>query len=473
MERVERASSRAVLPRVVPRRAVAPQRRRCDGLGIGRRLEVEGSLSTVLCRGGYSLPEGGRAGEGKRLEVGEDENGAYRRAVNKSWRRLILWSRVKQGETERVNDRLEEEITKVCVFGAGSFGTAIATVLAKKYGQAKVYVVVRNEEQCESMNAKHRNPRYLTDYVLPGNVVATLDPREALEGCQYVVHAIPVQASTGFLEKVKGLVPKSVPVISVSKGLEVGTGLTMHQVLQRALGEDQPLVALSGPSFAKEVMEGLPTNLVAASEDENYARSVQAVFASPTLRVNTTRDVVGVEIVGALKNVVAIAAGIVDGLGLGNNALSALVAQGTAEIRWLAVRMGGEASTVTGVAGVGDIMLTSFVNLSRNRTVGVRLGRGESLQEILSSMTQVAEGVKTAEVVIALAKKYNLILPVLTAVAQVVDGQLDAKEAVDTVMLFPQIEDVDEGYDFFKESEPSTTRRASSSCEQTSELTGV
>ena len=163
----------------------------------------------------------------------------------------------------------------------------------------------------------------------------------------------------------------------------------MHEVLERALGEDQPLVALSGPSFAKEVMEGLPTNLVAASEDERHARFVQQVFASPTLRVNVTRDVMGVEIGGALKNVVAIAAGIVDGLGLGNNALSALVAQGTAEIRWLAVRMGAEASTITGIAGVGDIMLTSFVNLSRNRTVGVRLGKGESLDEILSSMTQV------------------------------------------------------------------------------------
>ena len=337
-------------------------------------------------------PLGFRAQAVEKSEGGDNEEQANRLAVKKSWRRLILWSRVKQDMEQETEEKLEQKVSKLCIFGAGSFGTAIACLLAKKYAHAKVYVVVRNEEQCESMNVEHRNPRYLTTYTLPDNVIATLDAKQALEGCQYIVHAIPVQASTSFLNMVKDNVPKNVPVVSVSKGLEVGTGITMHQVLERALGKDQPLVALSGPSFAKEVMEGLPTNLVAAAEDENHARAIQQLFASPTLRVNTTRDVMGVEIGGALKNVVAIAAGIVDGLGLGNNALSALVAQGTAEIRWLAVRMGAESSTITGVAGVGDIMLTSFVNLSRNRTVGVRLGQGEKLEDILSSTTQVRLG---------------------------------------------------------------------------------
>jgi glycerol-3-phosphate dehydrogenase (NAD+) len=414
-------------------------------------------------RGGYELGQSGEGSQSAKQNGSmsrEEEEGrerAQRSAVKSSWRRLILWSRVKHEEQERVVGKLEKQITKVCVFGAGSFGTAIATMLAKKYTGAKVYVIVRNEEQCQVMNTEHRNPRYLSDYALPVNVIATLDAEEALNDVQCVVHAIPVQASTQFLNRVKDFVPKDIPVVSVSKGLEVGTGLTMHEVIQRALGTGQPLVALSGPSFAKEVMEGLPTNLVAASENEDAAQVVQQIFASPSLRVNTTRDVTGVEIGGALKNVVAIAAGIVDGLGLGNNALSALVAQGTAEIRWLAVRMGADSSTITGVAGVGDIMLTSFVNLSRNRTVGVRLGKGEKLEDILSSTTQVAEGVKTAQVVIALAKKYNLILPVLTAVAQVVDGQLTAREAVDTVMQFPQIDDVEEGFDFYKESMKETT----------------
>ena len=426
----------------------------------------------------------------------------YRRAVRASWRRLILW----RARRSAAQDEQEQVVVeKVAVCGGGAFGTALATVLARKYGEAAVTVLVRDAEVARSISEDHVNPR--VEWTLPGNVRGTTFPADALEGCDLIVWAIPVQASTSFVEKVKDHVPPRVPVVSVSKGLEVTSCRTMHEVLERALGEDQPLVALSGPSFAKEVMEGLPTNLVAASEDERHARFVQQVFASPTLRVNVTRDVMGVEIGGALKNVVAIAAGIVDGLGLGNNALSALVAQGTAEIRWLAVRMGAEASTITGIAGVGDIMLTSFVNLSRNRTVGVRLGKGESLDEILSSMTQVrssnsvfffwgggaketgmlttlsymccisflpqvAEGVKTAQVVIALAKKYNLVLPVLTAVAQVVDGQIDAKEAVDTVMTFPQIDDVDRGYDFYKEGEP-TAASPSSSREPSNELSGV
>jgi len=285
-------------------------------------------------------------------------------------------------------------VSEVCVFGGGSFGTAIATILARNYPQATVRMLVRNTEQRDSINEAHVNPRYLSEYALPPNVTATLDAQEAVGGAQYIVHAIPVQSSSAFLSEVKAHIPKSVTVISVSKGLEVGSGMTMHEVLQAALGLDQPLVALSGPSFAKEVMEGLPTNLMAASEDENHAKAVQHMFANPNLRVNTTKDVVGVEICGALKNVVAIAAGIVDGLGLGNNALSALVAQGAAEIKWLATRLGAEASTITSVAGIGDIMLTSFVNLSRNRTVGVRLGKGEKLEDILGSTTQVSAGKK-------------------------------------------------------------------------------
>lgn len=314
---------------------------------------------------------------------------AYRHAVQQSWRRLVLWSRVKQEEVQTVEDALMDHVTKVCVFGGGSFGTAISAILARKFPLARVSLVVRNASQCAHINAEHRNPRYLSEHALPESIVATTSAREGVEGAQFIIHAIPVQASAAFLDAAKAHIPSDVPVVTVSKGLEVGTGLTMHEVVQRALGKSHPLVALSGPSFAKEVMEGLPTNLVAASEDEDLARRVQALFASPSLRVNTTRDVTGVEIGGALKNVVAIAAGIVEGLGLGNNALSALVAQGTAEIKWLAGRMGADASTITSVAGVGDIMLTSFVDLSRNRTVGKRLGRGESLEEILESSTQV------------------------------------------------------------------------------------
>ena len=181
---------------------------------------------------------------------------------------------------------------------------------------------------------------------------------------------------------------------------------------------------------------------MAASKDMALARRIQAVFASPTMRVNTTTDVIGVEICGALKNVLAIAAGIVEGLDLGSNAMAALIAQGCAEIRWLAEKMGAKPTTVSGLSGLGDIMLTCYGSLSRNRSVGVRLGRGERLADILASSSQVAEGVATAGAVIAIARRYRVALPVLTAVAQVLEGNLTPREAVDNVMSLPQIEEV-------------------------------
>lgn len=184
-----------------------------------------------------------------------------------------------------------------------------------------------------------------------------------------------------------------------------------------------------------------PTGIVAASKDKSLARDVQELFASPSMRVSTSSDVIGVEVCGALKNVLAIAAGIVEGLDLGHNAMAALVAQGCAEIRWLAEKMGAKPATISGLSGLGDIMLTCYGSLSRNRSVGVRLGKGEVLADILASSTQVAEGVATAGVVVALARKWRVQLPVLTAVAQVLEGHIDAAEAVAEIMNLPQVEE--------------------------------
>eukprot|EP00270_Netrium_digitus_P014934 TRINITY_DN5159_c0_g1_i1.p1 TRINITY_DN5159_c0_g1~~TRINITY_DN5159_c0_g1_i1.p1 ORF type:complete len:189 (-),score=63.84 TRINITY_DN5159_c0_g1_i1:166-732(-) len=181
--------------------------------------------------------------------------------------------------------------------------------------------------------------------------------------------------------------------------------------------------------------------MVAASKDPELARAVQQLLASRYLRVNTSRDVVGVEMAGALKNVLAIAAGIVEGMHLGNNCMAALVAQGCSEIRWLAEKMGANPATLAGLAGTGDIMLTCFVKLSRNRSVGVRLGSGERLEDILKSMNQVAEGVATAGAVIALARKFRVQMPVLTAVAQILENQLTPKKAVMELMSLPQVEE--------------------------------
>lgn len=249
--------------------------------------------------------------------------------------------------------------------------------------------------------------------------------------------------SSSFLESISTHVDPKLPFISLSKGLELNTLRTMSKIIPRALGNRrQPFVVLSGSSFAVELMNKLPTAMVVASKDNKLASSVQQLLASPNLRISTSSDVTGVEIAGALKNVLAIAAGIVEGMSLGNNCMAALVAQGCSEIRWLATKMGAKPTTLSGLSGSGDIMLTCFVNLSRNRTVGLRLGSGEKLDRIMGSMNQVAEGVSTAGAVIALAQKYKVKMPVLTAVARIIDNELTPTKAVLELMNLPQVEEV-------------------------------
>lgn len=332
-------------------------------------------------------------------------------------------------------------LRKVVVFGGGSFGTALATALARQHPNARVSMLLRDPYLAQDINLTHVNSRYLPDWTLPANIVATTSAREAIEGAQLAIHAVPVQSTRRFLSSIRPSLPATLPIISVSKGLEVSSGGLLSEVIPAVLGRKHPTIYLSGPSFAAELMAGKPTGVVAASKDKLLAATVQHVFASPTLRVNTSADVVGVEVCGALKNVLAIAAGIVEGLDLGHNAMAALVAQGCAEIRWLAEKMGARAATVSGPAGLGDIILTCYGSLSRNRGVGLRLGRGETLQGILSSSSQVAEGVATASAVVGLARRYRVQLPVLTAVAQILDGHISAREAVFELMNLPQIDE--------------------------------
>ncbi len=361
------------------------------------------------------------------------------RRIRKSWARLMRWSRsLRQREAARAG---ENKVTKVAVFGGGSFGTAMGVALSRQHPDLNVVLLLRDPYLCKDINERHTNSRYLPDYELPGKVTATTSAEIALKGAQYAIHAVPVQHSRAFLTDIKQYIDPSLPIISVSKGIEVTTGKVMSDLIPSALGRKQPTVFLSGPSFAKEVMDERPTGLVAASRDKALCRNVQKLFASPIMRINITTDVMGVEICGALKNVLAIAAGIVEGLELGNNAMAALISQGCSEIRWLAEKMGAKPATVSGLSGLGDIMLTCYGSLSRNRSVGVRLGKGEALADIMSSSSQVAEGVPTAGAVVSLARKYRVQLPVLTAVAQVLNGQLSAAEAVAEIMRLPQIEE--------------------------------
>jgi len=361
------------------------------------------------------------------------------RRIRNSWARLMRWSRnLRQREAARASGVCLE---KVVVFGGGSFGTAMGVALARQHPQLNVVLLLRDPYLCKDINEKHCNTRYLPNFNLPDRVTATTSAEMALKGAQYAIHAVPVQHSRDFLTSIKEYIDPSLPIISVSKGIEVTTGKVMSDLIPSALGRKQPTVFLSGPSFAQEVIAEQPTGLVAASRDKNLCREVQDLFASPTMRINITTDVIGVEICGALKNVLAIAAGIVEGLELGNNAMAALISQGCSEIRWLAEKMGAKPATVSGLSGLGDIMLTCYGSLSRNRTVGVRLGKGEALSDIMSSSSQVAEGVPTAGAVVSLARKYRVQLPVLTAVAQVLNGHLSAAEAVAEIMNLPQIEE--------------------------------
>lgn len=362
-----------------------------------------------------------------------------RSRIRSSWNQLMRWSRMGRTKEKAADDRAGLE--KVVVFGGGAFGTAMAAALARENPWLHVTLLLRDPYLCRDINEYHINTRYLSNWKLPDNVRATTSAPEAIAGAQYAIHAVPVQHTRTFLQGIRDILPPKLPLISVSKGLEVSTGQCMSDLIPSALGRKQPSAFLSGPSFAAEVMEGRPTGIVAASKDRKLARKIQQLFASPSMRVNTSTDVIGVEICGALKNVLAIAAGIVEGLDLGNNAMAALVAQGCAEIRWLAEKMGAKTATISGLSGLGDIMLTCYGSLSRNRSVGVRLGQGEALADILSTSPGVAEGVATAGSVVKLARKYRVQLPVLTAVAQVLDGNISAREAVLEIMRLPQIEE--------------------------------
>ncbi|KAI3757774.1 hypothetical protein L6452_05317 [Arctium lappa] len=363
-----------------------------------------------------------------------------RKIVRVAWEKLVRWSR---SWRYKAKTDVLERTNKVVVLGGGSFGTAMASHVAGRKAQMEVIMLVRDPQICQSINETHYNGKYFPDHKLPENVIATTDAKTALAHADFCLHAVPVQFSCSFLEGVADYVEPGLPFISLSKGLELNTLRMMSQIIPQTLRNSrQPFVALSGPSFALELMNKLPTAMVVASKDKKLANAVQQLLASRNLRINTTSDVVGVEIAGALKNVLAIAAGIVEGLNLGNNSMAALVAQGCSEIRWLSTKMGAKSTTISGLSGTGDIMLTCFVSLSRNRTVGVRLGSGETLDDILCSMNQVAEGVSTAGAVIALAQKYNVKMPVLTAVARIIDNELTPQKAVFELMNLPQVEEV-------------------------------
>ena len=319
------------------------------------------------------------------------------------------------------------------VLGAGSWGTALAVHLARVGHDVRLWA--RDPALAREVQASRMNADYLPDVALPANVCATSALDEALDGTDFIVSAIP---SHGCRAVIRAAVPHLHPratVVSATKGLEAGTFLRMSEVIAEELGADRRVVVLSGPSFALEVARNLPTVVLAASADAAAAERVQAEFRGPHFRLYGSSDVIGVEIGGSLKNVIAIAAGVVEGLGLGHNALAALITRGLAEIARLSTAAGGRRETTAGLSGLGDLVLTCTGTLSRNRHVGMELARGRALADILAGMKMIAEGVNTTSAALALGERYGVELPIATQMAAVLDGRCDVRAAVDTLML--------------------------------------
>jgi glycerol-3-phosphate dehydrogenase (NAD(P)+) len=314
---------------------------------------------------------------------------------------------------------------RVSVLGAGSFGTTVAHLVAHN---APVLLWCRREETADEINREHTHERYLQGFALAPELRATASIEEAVGSADVIVMGVPSHGMREVVEQVATHIRPWVPVVSLAKGLEPGTHLRMSEVIREVLPEHRA-GALTGPNLAKEIMAGFAAASVIAFEDADVARQLQGVFHSGLFRVYTNRDVIGCELGGALKNVIAIAVGMGDGLGVGDNTRSAVITRGLAELTRLGVAMGGEPATFAGLAGIGDLIATCTSQQSRNRHVGEELGRGRTPDEIAAAMNQVAEGVKTSKVVMELGAKHDVDLPISREVYGVLYEGRTAQEA--------------------------------------------
>ena len=316
-------------------------------------------------------------------------------------------------------------MTRIAVLGAGAWGTAIAAVLSARL---EVALWARDPAQAAALSKTRSNERYLPGIALPAPVKVTADLALALQSATLALAATPVAGLREVLSKVK------VPLVWLCKGFEEGTGLLPHEIAAQAMGAQARCGALSGPSFAAEVARGQPCALTLASKDAGFAREAAALLHGGRMRIYYSTDLVGVEIGGAVKNVMAIAAGISDGLGLGLNARAALVTRGLAEMARLGAALGGSAETLFGLAGAGDLILTATGELSRNRRVGLELAQGRPLKDILAHLGHVAEGVRSAKEVARLAAAKGVDMPVSDAVNAVLDQRLTPAKAVELLL---------------------------------------
>lgn len=329
-------------------------------------------------------------------------------------------------------------MSEITVVGAGAWGTALSIVLGRKHTHAVRLWAYEREVQ-ESVAARRVNELFLPGYSIPETVSVTNQLQEALEGAELVISVMPSHHCRRLFREMAPLLRPDVLFVSATKGVENDTLSRMTEVitdvLQELAGFPPRLGALSGPSFAREVARGDPTAITIASHDQELAQTVQGDFSDPSFRVYTSADIAGVELGGALKNIIAIAAGICDGLGLGHNSVAALITRGLAEITRLVVACGGNRETMAGLAGLGDLVLTCTGELSRNRSVGVELGRGRKLADIVAGMHgMVAEGVLTTNAAVGLAHKYGVEMPITQQVHAILQQDKSPRDAIHELM---------------------------------------
>jgi glycerol-3-phosphate dehydrogenase (NAD(P)+) len=320
----------------------------------------------------------------------------------------------------------------VAVIGAGSWGTCFASVCARNNPTA-LWVRPDESDVAKEVNSAHTNATYLPDAELPPGLVATTDMAEAVAGVDCVVIGVPSRWMRDVLHDLREHVEPGVPIVSLSKGLEAGTNLRMTEVVADVI-PGHPVGALSGPNLAREVALGIASASVLAFADIETARDLHTLFNTARFRVYLNHDVVGVEVGGALKNVIAIATGMSDGAGGGDNTRAAIITRGLAEVTRVSVAMGAEPQTFAGLAGVGDLVATCTSTHSRNHFVGEGLGRGRKLDEILAEMTQVAEGVSTAPVVLEIASEHGVPVPICSAINAVLEGEKSPAEALRSIV---------------------------------------
>ena len=322
-------------------------------------------------------------------------------------------------------------MTRLAIIGAGSWGTALSIVLAPRCDEIRLWV--KEPEVCASIQSMRENAAFLPGFSIPENVAVTTSMADASDGVRVVIGVIPSKYARGVFTELAPHAREDMIFVSATKGIEQGTLLRMSELISELVGTTRVAV-LSGPTFAKEVARGEPTAVVISSHDIELARAIQREFSGPTFRLYTNADPIGVEIGAALKNVIAIAAGVCAGLGLGHNVAAALITRGLAELSRLACAMGGNPLTLAGLAGLGDLVLTCTGDLSRNRSVGIELAKGRSADEIVESMTMVAEGVDTASAALELGRRYNTRLPITEQMDLILRGRRSPREAIRELM---------------------------------------